>query len=216
MADVPNPLRQSATDVVADKFANLLDGIEAEEAGQTAPAEAGQGEAEDPELGEAQDEPEPEPEDEVDPEAEEIEPETPTERKTRKVKDAQSGKEVEVDEDEAENGYLRLQDYTRKTQAAAQQRREAEALEVEAREKREAYSRKLEEASDWMNQMVPKEPDWATLKTSVSPAEYAEAHTRWQQFVAVKKTIETEKAKVDGERAKDFEKQVKSYVAAET
>jgi uncharacterized protein YcbK (DUF882 family) len=219
MADTPNPLRKTAVDSVKEKFENLLDAVEEQESNPNK-AEAGQGsvddepEADEPE-GEEPEEPEPEPEVEDEPEGESDDEEASPSRKTRKVKDENTGKVIEVEEDEAENGYLRLQDYTRKTQSVAQQRKEAEALALEALQKREAYEAQLNQASEVLEALVPQEPDWATLKRTKTPAEYAAIHAQWIELHGVKERIADAKKKVDEEKFEEAKKAHATYVQAE-
>src|SRR6185436_4391364 len=117
--------------------------------------------------------------------------------------------------EEAHNGYLRLQDYTRKRQADAQLRREAEALKAEASQKLEAYEQKLNQITDAMDTMVPKEPDWATLSRTKSPAEYGQIRAEWDQFSAARKVIEDQKKEVAAVKQREAEAKDKESYAAE-
>lgn len=129
----------------------------------------------------------------------------------KKVKDVESQEEVEVEEEEAELGYLRLQDYTRKTQLAATLRKQAEADLEEARTVREEYSAKLDEASQWLDSAMPKEPDWASLRTKLSAEQYAQTHAQWQAYSTAKEQIDAEKAVVQQAQKADFERQAKAH-----
>lgn len=111
----------------ADAFAQLLAEPQ-QEVAQEAVEEAV--EAEQPE---AIQEPEQEQEEGAD-EAEEAEEEEP-QKFTIKV----DGKEIEVTLDELKNGYQRQSDYTRKTQEAAELRKQADAERAQANQEREKY-----------------------------------------------------------------------------
>lgn len=141
--------------------------------------------------------------------------ESQPERKTRKVKDAESDEVLEVDDDEAYNGYLRLQDYTRKSQANAELRRKAEAEAEEARKVRELYAKQLEEAETFLNAVAPKEPDWSSMRAKLSPAEYAQARDQWDYVNTARKTIEENKAKVEADRQREAEAKIQAWVAQE-
>jgi hypothetical protein len=137
------------------------------------------------------------------------------ERKTRKVKDAESDEVLEVEEDEAYNGYLRLQDYTRKSQANAELRRKAEAEAEEARKARELYAKQLEEAETFLNAVAPKEPDWVALRAKLNPADYAQARDQWDYVNAARKTIDENKAKVEADRQRETEAKLRAYAEQE-
>jgi len=91
------------------------------------------------------------------------------EAKTFRVK--VDGEEVEVPLDELLKGYSRTADYTRKTQAVSQARKEAEAELVQAREERQRYAATLQVLSQQLQAMQPPEIDWDKL--------YQENPTEW-------------------------------------
>jgi hypothetical protein len=158
---------------------------------EDAPAEA-------PPAEEVDEEPAPE----VDPEAEV----TPTPR-ARKVK-LPDGTEEEVTEDEAYAGYLRQQDYTRKTQMAAEERKLAQAARADAQNARSAHLAALEEQRQAMDAMVPQEPNWAELRARLTPDQYATAQDNWRLFDNRRKEIDAEQKRVatemDKEAARDL------------
>lgn len=139
-----------------------------------------------------------EPAAEVDPNAE---PAAPTPR-TRKLK-LPDGSEEEVTEDEAYAGYLRTKDYTRKTQAAAEEKKLAAAARAEAQNARAAHLAALEEQQQAMAAMVPQEPDWADLAKRLTPAQYAVAQENWRLFDTRRKQIAEEKKRVADEMDKE-------------
>ena len=88
------------------------------------------------------------------------------------------GQELEVTLDELKSGYSRLQDYTRKTQELANQRKEFEAEVQQIGQERQLYAQML---SKLQNELQGEsEPDWETLRTQ-DPTNYAIAVADWQR-----------------------------------
>lgn len=172
-------------------FAALLSGEEPgnqEESEALAEPETEEVEVEapdEPEAEQADDEAEPEDDDESD----EQEEAAPT--YTIKV----DGEEVEVTLDELLNGYSRTQDYTRKTQKLAEDRKVAQAEFEAVRAERAQYSTLLEALRQQVDATAPAEPDWDRLRAE-DPIEFgvqwAEHQRRQQQRAA----IQAEQARV--------------------
>lgn len=106
---------------------------------------------------------------------------------------------VFVDEDgkpitakEAKLGYLRQADYTRKTQATAQERQNAIQARQEALGKVQEVMEALEDVEIVMGQMVGPPPDPALR--SKDPGEYAAQVTEWQQQSQVIQAIRQRRA----------------------
>lgn len=76
---------------------------------------------------------------------------------------------------ELREGYLRLADYTRKTQAVAQERKAAEAAKAEA----EIAKQQLMESLQYWAVPVVQEPDWAALARTKPPQEYLAIKADW-------------------------------------
>lgn len=135
----------------------------------------------------------------------------PTQPKTVKAKDLATGEDVEVTEEEKEKGYLRVQDYTRKTQAHAEAVRKFQAEEVAAvRQERQQIQEMLEQLKPVLR---PEEPDWATLKTQLAPEQYAERLETWRVQQNHLQNIEKQQAQIrerqEAEAARGFEQYVK-------
>ena len=98
------------------------------------------------------------------------------------------GEEVEVPLDELLKGYSRTADYTRKTQAIAQARKEAEAELAQTREERQRYAATLQVLSQQLQAMQPPEIDWDKLYQE-NPTEWVRqrelARTRQEQMMWV-------------------------------
>jgi hypothetical protein len=195
MADTTNPTTNSGTIQAAQSaFAALLG--EAEPQNPTAagapPADEQSAEP-DAELTEesfeGDEEGEAEGESEGDTESTEDEGATPI--YTVKV----DGQEVEVTLDELRNGYSRTQDYTRKTQALAQQRKEAEAELEAVRGERAQYSQLLTALQSQLQQLAPQEPDWNKLYAE-DPIEFVRQREVWRDRAEQLKAVQAEQARL--------------------
>jgi hypothetical protein len=91
------------------------------------------------------------------------------------------GEELEVDLDELRNGYQRQADYTRKSQALAEQRKAYEANVQAVQAERQQYSQALELLAQEQNSELNRfqNIDWAALKES-DPMEYMERRIEFQ------------------------------------
>jgi hypothetical protein len=129
------------------------------------------------------------------------------------------GEEVEVPLEELLKGYSRTADYTRKTQAIAEARRQAEAEAAAAREERQRYAQTLEALDAQLRTLQPPDIDWDRLYKE-NPVEWVrqrEIHRRqeqasWvqaQRAALVEKQQQEEQAEqaqtLEVERAKLFE-----------
>lgn len=142
------------------------------------------------------------------------EPAQPQTPKTWKV--PVSGEEVEVTEDELVKGYSRTADYTRKTQALADERKKWEEGEVAAaRTVRAQQLAALEEIKTAVTTIRPKEPDWNTLRNQLTPDQFSNELLAWKQHVDTVKQIDDEKARISAEQSADAEKGFSAYVQNE-
>lgn len=133
-----------------------------------------------------------------------------------KVKD--DGKELEVTLDELRKGYSRYSDYTRKTQALAEERKsfqgEAEAIRME----RAQYAELLPALKAQLEVQSEAEPDWDNLYNE-DPIEAARLERHWrkshQERAAKLQAIEAEQKRVAEENAKDQTRALTEFVEAE-
>lgn len=150
--------------------------------------------------------------DEEDSDEEVIEQELP-EDLTVKVK--LDGEEVEVTLDELRKGYSRYSDYTRKTQALAEERKafqsEAEAIRVE----RAQYAELLPVLKSQIEMQVGAEPDWDTLYNE-DPIEAARLERHWrkdqQEKIAKLQAVEIEQKRIAEETAKEQQRALTEFV----
>jgi hypothetical protein len=130
------------------------------------------------------------------------------------------GKEVEVTRDELLKGYSRQADYTRKTQALAEDRKAVEAERAttaeqvkEAAEARKTYAERLDQLSQALDDVTPKEPDWEAVQRE-RPAEFANLKAQWDLFAQRKEALNAERKRLADEDAEkgreDFNKFVES------
>lgn len=75
------------------------------------------------------------------------------------------GQEVKFTKDELKHGILRQADYTRKTQALAEERKSFQAVVFEAQEQEKVYSQLLPVMVERLQQFMPKPPDPKIIDT---------------------------------------------------
>ncbi len=135
-------------------------------------------------------------------------PETP---QTYKAK--VDGQEVEVTLEEALKGYSRTQDYTRKTQELAAQRREFEEKELAAvRQERQEYQSSLSQLQEFLKATSPPEP---TLASSASPEAFAVEWTQWKQHQDHIAKVAAEQARVKEKADQDAARGFHEYINSE-
>jgi len=88
------------------------------------------------------------------------------------------GEEITVEE--VRNGYLRHRDYTRKTQALAEERNAFTGQVAELDRERAQYAELLPQIAQQIQQSVQAEPDWDTLYDT-DPALAAKAERQWRK-----------------------------------
>lgn len=184
---------EAATNAFAKYLAGDDDGTQDESEAQPAEGEE-PGAVEDTEPEAQAEEEESDPDDDESPEEEKAAPGT----YTVKV----DGQEVEVSVDELLNGYSRTQDYTRKTQALAEQRRAVEAEAKAIREERAQYATLLTALQQQIAPQLESEPDWARLRAE-DPIEYAAQWADWQQRQQRAQAIQYEQQRVAQLRARE-------------
>lgn len=190
----PGTLPQGITE---EQAASAFEGLFSETEETAAPANdteenSEQEEQQEEEQAEESEEQEPEESEESEEQAEQTQ-----EPQTFRVKI--DGQEQEVTLDELRSGYSRTQDYTRKTQALAEQRRAMEADAAAYREQRGQYSAALEQMSAMLAQNS-REPDWEQVQRD-NPTEFPAIFARWQKHKEQRATIEAERARL---RAEEF------------
>ena len=92
-----------------------------------------------------------------------------------------NGEEIEVTQDELLRGYSRTQDYTRKTQELAEQRKAAGQYAEHMRAGREQLAVYLTELEQSIKDQQPVEPDWVKEQQE-NPSEFAAKWAQWSQY----------------------------------
>lgn len=107
------------------------------------------------------------------------------------------GQEFEVSLDELQNGYQRQSDYTRKSQAVAEQRKAYEANLKSVQQEREQYDQVLANMAHYQNLELQKftNVNWATLKEE-DPMEYMEKRIEFQEAKDKIAQVQVEKQRV--------------------
>jgi len=150
--------------------------------------------------------------DEVDDEADdseegEIETERQPVAKTFKVK--VDGEEVEVHEDELLRGYSRTQDYTKKTQALAEQRKAAEAEFEQIRAERAQYAQLLGQLAAKLEQA----PEVDESLQYTDPIAYAQQLSQVMQYDRQRQAIAQEQQRIAGLQHQEQAAQMQRYLA---
>jgi hypothetical protein len=182
---------------------------------QFAPAkekrEASEGDKPQPKA-EEEAEADPEQEEEAEAEPEEVEgPEDAEKPVLHTVK--VDGEELQVPLDELVKGYQRTADYTRKTQALAEQRKAAESDHEAVRSERAHYSQMLGQLQQQIQQSEPQ-IDWARLEVE-NPAEWTRQRVLQQDRLQARHNIAVEQQRVAGLTQAEQEQATHSRLAEE-
>lgn len=124
------------------------------------------------------------------------------------------GEEVEVTQDELLRGYSRTQDYTRKTQALAEERRAFQSERESVVQERATYADRLTVLEEAIKATQPPEPDWDKLRQS-DPVRYAAEvadHTRRKEALAA---IAEERSRVEYQQSLESQRTYAEHLQAE-
>lgn len=108
---------------------------------------------------------------------------------------------------EAEKGYLRTQDYTRKTMALAEQRKEVEALTSQ-------YKTVLKAYDEHLGKIVSQEPDWDTLRAQ-DPEQYLLKKDEWNEAQKERAIVAQENDRLAKEAQKKQQAEMETFIQAE-
>jgi len=118
------------------------------------------------------------------------------------------GSEIEVTQDELINGYSRQQDYTRKTQELANQRKTIEQQAQELQQRDAIYAQLLPKMEAELQASMVDEPDWKTL-VDEDPVAYVREQQIWNEK---KEKLEAAKAERQRLEKEAYEKQQQQLV----
>lgn len=157
---------------------------------------------------------------ESDPEEEDYGEEEPTQElpEDLTVKVKVDGEEMEVSLAELRNGYSRTADYTRKSTALAEQRKQIESEIETIRNERALYQELLPKLQAQIEQQISQEPDWDSLYND-DPIEAArlERHWRTHKEEQAKKlqAIEAEQQRLSQAQLAEQQAQMQARLAEE-
>ena len=108
------------------------------------------------------------------------------------------GEEIEVTQDELINGYSRQQDYTRKTQELANQRKTIEQQAQELAQRDAIYAQLLPKMEAQLKGELVNEPDWDSLYND-DPIAFVREKQLWDEKKEKLKAAEAENARLQQE-----------------
>ena len=121
------------------------------------------------------------------------------------------GQEVEVTQDELINGYSRQQDYTRKTQELAQQRKTIEQQQAELAQRDAIYSQLLPKMEAQLKGELANEPDWNTLYED-DPVGYVREKQLWDEKKEKLSAVSAEQQRLQQEALVKQQQQIAQFV----
>jgi hypothetical protein len=121
------------------------------------------------------------------------------------------GEEVEVTLDELQSGYSRQQDYTRKTQELAQQRKIIEQQQQELAQRDAIYAQLLPKLEAQLSADLANEPDWNKLYED-DPVGYVREKQLWDERKEKLKATQAENQRLQQEAAVKQQEQLAKFV----
>jgi hypothetical protein len=146
----------------------------------------------------------------ADPEAAEDDAEAPADTVTVEI----DGKAVTLSRAEIAEGYLRQADYTKKTQALADMRRQAEEMSRAITAEQARLAQLLPAVQRILQDQAGAEPDWAKLEAE-DPIGFASEWAKWQRHTQQQNAVRAERDRLaQAEEAKAIET-IKAKLAEE-
>jgi hypothetical protein len=121
------------------------------------------------------------------------------------------GEEVEVTLDELQSGYSRQQDYTRKTQELAQQRKIIEQQQQELAQRDAIYAQLLPKLEAQLSADLANEPDWNRLYED-DPVGYVREKQLWDERKEKLKATQAENERLQQEATAKQQEQLAKFV----
>ena len=121
------------------------------------------------------------------------------------------GSEIEVTQDELINGYSRQQDYTRKTQELANQRKTIEQQAQELSQRDAIYAQLLPKMEAQLKGELVDEPDWKTL-VDEDPVAYVREQQIWNEKKEKLEATKAERQRLEKEAYEEQQKQLVQFV----
>jgi len=121
------------------------------------------------------------------------------------------GVDTEVSIEELQNGYSRQQDYTRKTQELANQRKDIESQQAELKQKDDIYKELLPKLEVTLKGELANEPDWNALYEA-DPIAYVREKDIWNEKQKRLEAAQAEQKRLQDEELTVQDKQIKEFV----
>ena len=121
------------------------------------------------------------------------------------------GSEIEVTQDELINGYSRQQDYTRKTQELANQRKTIEQQSQELQQRDAIYAQLLPKMEAQLKGELVNEPDWDSLYND-DPIAFVREKQIWDEKKEKLKAAEAEQQRLQQEAYAKQQEQIAQQV----
>jgi hypothetical protein len=131
-----------------------------------------------------------------------------------KLKVKVNGEEREETLEEILKGYSRTQDYTRKTQEIATQRKTFEAEAQAVRSERQMYASQLVQLEQVLKDATPQEPDWAEIQRS-QPAAFGNLYAQWSAHEKRMAEVSAERERAQQAVMADQAQERQRYLQAE-
>lgn len=121
------------------------------------------------------------------------------------------GKKVALTKKELQDGYLRLSDYTRKTQSLAAERKQFAAELETAQQANAVYKDLLPALIQRMQTSMPQHPDRSLIHTN--PSEYLEQKEAYEQAMGDLQAAQFEHQRLQTEDYENGQRKLQAYVA---
>lgn len=121
------------------------------------------------------------------------------------------GQEVKFTRDELKSSILRQADYTRKTQALAEERKQFQSVVEQANEQEKIYAQLLPVMVQRMQQFMPQPPSPDLIDTD--PSAYLKQRERYEREVGDIQAAEAEKQRLSQKETGDQEQKLQAYLA---
>jgi hypothetical protein len=124
------------------------------------------------------------------------------------------GKPVEVTLEEAAKGFSRTEDYTRKSQANAEEKRALASEKAAVTGQRQQYAQYIDQLVTVIGQAT-KEPNWAERRAALSTEDYLAERDAWHQHEKEMKALTDEQADAHAKVKKDLEEREAEHMMSE-
>lgn len=127
------------------------------------------------------------------------------------------GIEQDLPLDEIAKGYSRTADYTRKTQAVAEEKKRFEAeIATPLREERTYYAERIGAIEEAIAALLPtQEPDWHALRNTLPPEDFQKAWVEWDANSKRLAVVKAERERVAQLQEADADRRFQAKLAEE-